>query len=253
MHLWIASIFAVRLAAGTPIGPDSSLIASKSDTLAPLSVVADTTAAATAVAKDTVHASRPAAPADAALATVMAFTLDGNPRLLPSRSSVITSFVTGPDSATGDTAKTTRRPRAIEYSDAYHTRLKIHQIGAYLMIPLFIGEYVLGEKLLTSTNRSDGLKTAHSVVAAGVGVVFVANTVTGGWNFWDSRKDPNGRTRRDIHSALMLASDVGFLLTAASAGDAQRSLSKARTHRAFAISSIAISAIGSGMMWIWKN
>jgi hypothetical protein len=157
------------------------------------------------------------------------------------------------DSIVTDTTQTTRRPRAIEYSDAYHTRLKIHQIGAYLMLPLFVTEYVLGEKLLTSTNRSNGLKTAHGMVAAGVGVVFVANTVTGAWNFWDSRKDPNGRTRRDVHSALMLASDVGFVLTAASAGNAQHSLSQARTHRTIAISSIALSAIGSGMMWLWKN
>ena len=51
----------------------------------------------------------------------------------------------------------------------------------------------------------------------------------------------------------MLASDVGFLLTAASAGNAQRSLAQARTHRTIAISSIALSAIGSGMMWLWKN
>jgi hypothetical protein len=162
-------------------------------------------------------------------------------------------FAHSGDSIVTDTTLPTRRPRAIEYSEAYHTRLKIHQIGAYLMIPLFISEYVLGEKLLTSTNRSGGLKTAHSAVAAGVGVVFVANTVTGAWNFWDARKDPNGRARREVHSALMVASDVGFLLTAASAGNAKRSLSRARTHRTIAISSIALSAIGSGMMWLWKN
>lgn len=152
-----------------------------------------------------------------------------------------------------DTTHASRRPRAIEYSEAYHTRLKIHQIGAYLMFPLFIGEYVLGEKLLTSTNRSGGLKTAHSAVAAGVGVVFVSNTVTGAWNFWDSRKDPKGKLRRDIHSAIMLASDIGFLWTAASAGNAKRSLQQARHHRAIAIGSISLSAIGSGMMWLWKD
>lgn len=152
-----------------------------------------------------------------------------------------------------DTTHASRRPRAIEYSDAYHTRLKIHQIGAILMFPLFIGEYVLGQKLLTSTNRSGGLKTAHSAVAGGVGVVFVANTVTGAWNFWDARKDPNGRTRRDIHSAIMLASDIGFLWTAASAGGAKRSLQQARHHRNLALGSISLSAIGAGMMWLWKD
>jgi hypothetical protein len=152
-----------------------------------------------------------------------------------------------------DTTHASRRPRAIEYSEAYHTRLKIHQIGAYLMFPLFIGEYVLGEKLLTSTNRSGGLKTAHSAVAAGMGVVFVSNTVTGAWNFWDSRKDPKGKLRRDIHSAIMLVSDVGFLWTAAAAGGAKKSLQQARHHRAIAIGSISLSAIGSGMMWLWKD
>ncbi len=157
------------------------------------------------------------------------------------------------DSALPDTTHASRRPRAIEYSEAYHTRLKIHQIGAYLMFPLFIGEYVLGEKLLTSTNRSGGLKTAHSAVAAGMGVVFVSNTVTGAWNFWDARKDPNGKLRRDIHSAIMLASDVGFLWTAAAAGGAKKSLQQARHHRAIAIGSISLSAIGSGMMWLWKD
>ena len=155
--------------------------------------------------------------------------------------------------ARADTTHASRRPRAIEYSDAYHTRLKIHQIGAYLMFPLFIGEYVLGQKLLTSTNRSGGLKTAHSAVAAGVGIVFVSNTVTGAWNFWDARKDPNGRLRRDIHSALMLASDAGLVWTAMSAGGAKRSLQQARHHRAIAIGSISLSVIGSGMMWLWRD
>jgi|SRR5665213_249965 len=170
-----------------------------------------------------------------------------DPRLYAATDSV------GDSAGFSDTTHASRRPRAIEYSDAYHTRLKIHQIGAYLMFPLFIGEYVLGQKLLTSTNRSGGLKTAHSAVAAGMGVVFVSNTVTGAWNFWDSRKDPKGKLRRDIHSAIMLVSDVGFLWTAAAAGGAKKSLQQARHHRAIAIGSISLSAIGSGMMWLWKD
>jgi len=152
-----------------------------------------------------------------------------------------------------DTTFRSRRPRAIEYSEAYHTRLKIHQIGAYAMLPLFISEYIIGQKLLTSTNRSHSLKTAHSLIAAGLGVVFVSNTITGAWNFWDARKDPNGRARREIHSVLMLASDVGMVATAISASNAKRSLVDERHHRTIAISSIALSAIGSGMMWLWRN
>lgn len=152
-----------------------------------------------------------------------------------------------------DTTFRSRRPRAIEYSDAYHTRLKIHQIGAYAMLPLFIGEYIIGQKLLTSTNRSHSLKTAHSLIAAGLGVVFVSNTITGAWNFGEAKKDPNGRARREIHSVLMLASDAGMVATAISASKAKRSLVDARHHRTIAISSIALSAIGSGMMWLWRN
>jgi hypothetical protein len=46
---------------------------------------------------------------------------------------------------------------------------------------------------------------------------------------------------------------VGFVLTAVSGSNANHSLSQARTHRTIAISSIALSAVGSGMMWLWKN
>lgn len=152
-----------------------------------------------------------------------------------------------------DTTTRSQRPRAIEYSDAYHVRLKIHQIGAYAMLPLFISEYFVGQKLLNSTTRPQGLRSAHSLIAGGVGVVFAVNTVTGAWNFWDARKDPKGRTRRVIHSALMLASDAGVLLTAISGGDANHSLANARTHRTIAISSIALSAVGTGMMWLWRD
>jgi hypothetical protein len=152
-----------------------------------------------------------------------------------------------------DTTSRSQRPRAIEYSDAYHTRLKIHQIGAYVMLPLFVGEYFVGQKLLNSTTRPNGLRSAHSLIAGAVGVVFATNTVTGAWNFWDARKDPKGRTRRDIHSALMLASDAGVLLTAISGSDANHSLANARRHRTIAISSIALSAVGTGMMWLWRD
>jgi hypothetical protein len=155
--------------------------------------------------------------------------------------------------AVADTTNRAGRPRAIEYSDAYHTRLKIHQIGAYAMLPLFISEYFIGQKLLTSTNRSGSLKTTHSVIAGALGVVFVSNTVTGAWNFSEARKDPNGRARREIHSVIMLASDVGIVATAISAGSAKKSLVNARRHRTIAIGTIALSAVGTGMMWLWRN
>ena len=112
---------------------------------------------------------------------------------------------------------------------------------------------MVGQKLLNSTTRPGGLKAAHSLIAGAVGIVFATNTVTGVWNLWDARQDPKGRTRREIHSVLMLASDAGVLLTAISGSNAKHSLANARTHRTIAISSIALSAVGTGMMWLWRN
>jgi hypothetical protein len=49
----------------------------------------------------------------------------------------------------GDTvARKRTRPRAIEYSDAYYTRLRIHQIASYAELPMFAAEWVLGQRLL---------------------------------------------------------------------------------------------------------
>jgi hypothetical protein len=261
MFSWVASVALIAgLAANHPNASDPAIGAA--DSVRARTAMRAMWASDSGVATDTADTTRAPVvtargpvlmtPMEATLASVMAS--EGSQIPLESDGFGRKEFFAADlDSALADTTQGTRRPRAIEYSEAYHTRLKIHQIGAYVMLPLFISEYIIGQKLLNSTNRSGGLKTAHGAVAAGVGIVFVANTVTGVWNFWDSRKDPNGRTRRDVHSALMLLSDVGFVLTAASGSSANHSLAQARTHRTIAISSIALSAVGSGMMWLWKN
>ena len=158
----------------------------------------------------------------------------------------------------------TGRLRAIEYSDAYAVRLKIHRIASYAELPLFAAEYFLGEKLLRDQrngvnqggedggNRSSA-RGAHSAVAAGLGVLFTVNTVTGGWNLYESRKDPSGRTRKWIHTIAMLAADAGFLWTAAAAEGARESDAGARTHRTRAIASISLATASTVMMWLWKD
>ena len=100
-----------------------------------------------------------------------------------------------------------RRRHAIEYSDWYEKRLTIHRIGSYTMLPLFGAEYVLGNQLM---HGDESYKSAHVVVATGIGALFTVNTVTGAWNWWDSRSDPAGRTRRTLHVLTMLASDAGL-------------------------------------------
>ena len=147
---------------------------------------------------------------------------------------------------------TLQRRHAVTYSEWYNRRLTMHRIGSYTVLPLFAGEYVLGNQLMHG-NTDGGVKPAHVAVATGIGALFTVNTVTGLWNLWDSREDPAGRTRRTIHAITMLASDAGFVWTGAIAGDAKRSNANARRHRNVALGSIGVATIGTAMMWLWKD
>ncbi len=109
----------------------------------------------------------------------------------------------------------------------------MHRIASFAELPLFAGEYVVGEQILHDERRGfppHSLRTAHSVVADGLIGLFAFNTLTGGWNLWESRSDPAGRTRRLVHTALMLMSDAGFAATAMAGGAAKHSLPNAQMH-----------------------
>lgn len=252
MHPLVASIFITVNASHTIATPTPSAALSRDTTTV---VACDTTRATELRTFDT------PVPAlgtvESAVVVSFAMTLAALPPLQPREDSSAPLAIDDDSllaaARSPDTTSRAQRSRAIEYSDAYHTRLTIHQIGAYAMLPLFISEYFVGQKLLTSTNRSGSLKSAHSLLAGGVGIVFASNTITGVWNAWDARKDPKDRARREIHGALMLVSDAGVVLTAMSGGNAKRSLANARRHRTIAISSIALSAVGTGMMWLWRK
>lgn len=157
----------------------------------------------------------------------------------------------------------TRRPRAIEYSDWYYRRLLAHRIGAFAMFPLVGAEVALGQNLINDSHPPEWIRSAHGATAGAFAVVFGVNTLTGLWNLWDARDDPHGRTRRIAHSALMLAADGGFLLTAALAPDeedeggvvtpATSRRHDAAVHRGMAIGSAGVAAAGAVMMWIWRE
>ncbi|MEO8031694.1 MAG: hypothetical protein ABJC74_10350 [Gemmatimonadota bacterium] len=152
------------------------------------------------------------------------------------------------------------RPHAFEYSHAYQVRNDIHRWASYATLPLFAAEYYLGQKLYNADSASlrnmRGTRSAHSAVALGVAGLFGVNTITGVWNLWEGRKDPNGRTRRFIHSGLMILSDAGFVATGSSAPDDHEGRggnnAGAGTHRALAIASISTAMAGYLMMLIWK-
>jgi hypothetical protein len=154
-----------------------------------------------------------------------------------------------------DSIRRRPRPRAIEYSDWYGRRLTIHKIGSYVMLPLFGTEYYLGERLIQG-KASGNERSLHAGVASAIGVVFGVNTVTGVWNLWDSRHDPSDRTKRIVHSVLMLGADAGFALAAASAegeDDGERRESDDNsTHKTIALTSIGISTVGTALMWFFK-
>jgi hypothetical protein len=147
----------------------------------------------------------------------------------------------------------TRRPgKAIEYSSGYHTRLKIHRIGSFAMIPFFAGSYITGQKLING-DAPDWARRLHGPFAAGTAVLFGVNTITGVWNLWDSRKDPAGRTKRWIHSLMFLAADAGFTYAAIQApGRRDTGSSAATRHRDVALVSMGLSVTSWGLMLFFK-
>ena len=155
-----------------------------------------------------------------------------------------------------DSVRRRPRPKAIEYSDWYGRRLMIHKIGSYAMLPLFGAEYYLGERLIQG-KASGNERSLHQGVALGIGALFTVNTVTGVWNLWDSRNDPSDRTKRIVHSVLMLGADAGFALAAGAAegeddGRERGDGGDNNTHKTIALTSIGISTVGTALMWFFK-
>jgi hypothetical protein len=144
------------------------------------------------------------------------------------------------------------RPRSVEYSDAYYSRLTVHRYGSYAMLPMFAAEYALGQKLLNDASPPGWIKPTHTVVAIGIGGLFTVNTVTGAWNLWESRADPTDRTRRWLHTAIMLASDAGFVWAGTLGSDASHSVNARTRHRNVALGSIALSSAGAALMWFGR-
>jgi hypothetical protein len=179
-----------------------------------------------------------------------------------STKAIVASAVPGPRASSiwPTPLSDTTRPRSIELSPGYYTRLNIHRIASYAALPLFASEYFLGERLLGSTPAPGWVKPAHAGVAVALGGLFAVNTITGAWNLWEARKVPAGRTRRLLHTALMLAADAGFVYTATLAGGARRfddgvvlSNDGANKHRNAAIVSLSLATVSTVMMWLWKG
>lgn len=157
-----------------------------------------------------------------------------------------------PAPSAADTVR--RRARAVEVSDAYETRLRIHRYASYTMIPLFALQSVAGNQLYqadrTGAEKPGWAKGTHAVGAAGLAALFTVNTVTGVWNLWESRDNETGRTKRWIHSILLLASDAGFTYSGISAGDAEESQATRDRHRNVSYAAMASALAGYAVMLV---
>lgn len=181
-------------------------------------------------------------PSSVALTDPLYVAAEGAPRLSA-------PLTVSPLAARADEAE----PQLVEYSDAYFTRLTIHKWASYLTLPLFVGQYVVGQKLYNG-DGSDRLRSVHGALAGGVAGLFAVNTVTGGLNLLEARKDPEGRNRRTLHSVLMLLADAGFVATGMLANESEdeggftgRPVSN-NTHRTVALASMGTALVSYAIM-----
>jgi len=182
------------------------------------------------------------------------------PALTPSRR-IDWTAVTTPAALQGQTgilytegqAATQERPMAVEYSDGYSLRRKIHWYASFATVPLFIAQYAVGQKLYDGT-ASESTRSTHSALAAGTAALFGVNTVTGVWNLWEARKDPNKRTKRVVHGILMLAADAGFVATGALAPESEegRISGNRSTHRSVALTSMGVATVSYLIMLVGR-
>lgn len=142
------------------------------------------------------------------------------------------------------------RPMAFEYSDGYRTRLKVHKYASFATLPLFAAQFAVGQKLYNGTG-SDSTRSLHGALAAGTGVLFGVNTITGVWNLAEGRKDPNHRTKRMVHGILMAVADAGFVATGLMTPESEGGEfgfegggTSRSTHRTVALTSMGIATVG---------
>jgi hypothetical protein len=143
-------------------------------------------------------------------------------------------------------------PAATVYSRGYEVRADIHKYASYATLPLYAAELALGQSLYNDSSNDSGKRGIHAAVGTGIIGLAGVNTFTGLWNMWEARHDSNGRTLRLVHGILMMASNAGFVATAATAPSRHQGIVTFNddkvTHRNIAIASISIGTAGYLLM-----
>jgi hypothetical protein len=74
--------------------------------------------------------------------------------------------------------------------------------------------------------------------------MFTVNTVTGAWNWWDTRSQSQGRVLRTVHALAMLSADAAFTYAGAKlSNDAETNAVKRREHRTVALSAMGVTIV----------
>ena len=152
--------------------------------------------------------------------------------------------------------------QAVQLSDGYYTRLDIHRYAGYAVLPLFLIEYLAGQKLLEQGSAAPlWAEKIHKPAAYAVAGIFTLNTVTGVWNLAEAGKVKQGKKRRTLHSVLMLAADAGFVYSIAKAPSTSQIDDRIEAgkrggwtpHKASAIASMGVATVSYLMMYLWKG
>jgi hypothetical protein len=162
----------------------------------------------------------------------------------------------GVDIPAPDTVRVRRK--AVQLSEAYEFRAKVHKMASYAILPLFVAEYASGDQLLKKGSDAAPAWASgyHGFGAGAIAALFGVNTLTGALNWYETRGQADGRAWRTAHSVLMLLADAGFVATGAMAGDdggdrgypAGNSTDQRRKHRNMAVASMSVAAVSYVMM-----
>ena len=162
----------------------------------------------------------------------------------------------------GSLPDSVRRHKAITLSDGYYARLNIHRYAGYATLPLMAVAYLSGRQELAKGSAAPlWADKSHKPAAYLLAGVFALNTVTGVANLAEASKVKQGKTRRWVHSIMMLVADGAMIYGIAkapslSAVDARLAAGKHggwTPHKAGTITSMSLATVGYLMMFVWKE
>lgn len=150
------------------------------------------------------------------------------------------------------------RRKAVQLSEAYEFRAKVHKLASFAILPMFVAEYASGDQILKkgSDAAPAWARAYHGFGAGAIAALFGVNTLTGTLNWYETRDQTDGRAWRTAHSMLMLLADAGFVATGAMAPDdegargnpAGRATDQRKKHRNMAVASMSVAAVSYVMM-----